>query len=90
MMDYTTKISVLKRAIHKFTAKISAGMTRPFQKFTADMCYGAMAARSCVLSEIAQSLQEDTKKINTVERLQLHEHRATVSAGQCRDPHRQQ
>ena len=71
-MDYTTKISVLKRAIHKFTAKISAGMTRPFQKFTADMCYGAMAARSCVLSEIAQSLQEDTKKINTVERLARH------------------
>lgn len=71
-MDYTTKISVLKRAIHKFTAKISAGMTRPFQKFTADMCYGAMAARSCALSEIAQSLQEDTKKINTVERLARH------------------
>ena len=55
-MDYTTKISVLKRAIHN----------------TADMCYGAMAARSCVLSEIAQSLQEDTKKINTVERLARH------------------
>jgi len=68
-MDYTTKISVLKRAIHKFAAKISAGMTRPFHKFTADMCYGAMAAKSCVLSEIAQALQEDTQKINTVERL---------------------
>ena len=44
-------------------------MTRPFQKFVADMCYGAMAARSCVLSKIAQALQEDTQKINTVERL---------------------
>ena len=68
-MDYTTKISVLKRAIHRFTAKISAGMTRPFQKFAADMCYGAMAAKSCVLSKIAQVLHEDTQKINTVERL---------------------
>ena len=44
-------------------------MTRPFHKFTADMCYGAMAAKSSVLSEIAQALQEDTQKINTVERL---------------------
>lgn len=44
-------------------------MTRPFHKFTADMCYGSMAAKSSVLSEIAQALQEDTQKINTVERL---------------------
>ena len=72
MMDYTTKIGVLKRAIHRFAGKISEGMTRPFQKFTADMCYGTMAAKSCVLSEIAQSLQEGTQKINTVERLARH------------------
>ena len=69
MVDYTTKTGVLKRAIFKFAGKISAGMPRPFQKFVADMCYGAMAARSCVLSKIAQALQEDTQKINTVERL---------------------
>lgn len=69
MVDYTTKTGVLKRAIFKFTGKISAGMTRPFQKYVADMCYGAMAARSCVLSKIAQALQEGTQKINTVERL---------------------
>ena len=71
-MNYTTKIGILKRAIHRFAVKISAGMPRPFQKFTADMCYGAMAAKSCVLSEIAQALQEDTQKINTVERLARH------------------
>ena len=71
-MDYTTKISVLKRALHNYSARISAGMTRPFQKFVADICYGAMAAKSCVLSEIAQALQEDTQKINTVERLARH------------------
>ena len=71
-MDYTTKISALKRTIHNFSARISAGMTRPFQKFAADICYGAMAAKSCVLSEIAQVLQEDTQKINTVERLARH------------------
>ena len=69
MSDYSTKISVLKRSILNFTDKISAGMPRPFRKFAADMCYGAMASQSCILSEIAQVLQEDTKKINTIERL---------------------
>ena len=69
MNDYTTKICVLKRSILNFTDKISAGMNRPFCKFIADICYGAMASKSCVISEIAQQLQEDTKKINTIERL---------------------
>lgn len=69
MVDYSTKIGVLKRTIVNFTDKISAGMKRPFRKFSADMCYGAMASKSCVISEIAQALQEGTKKINTIERL---------------------
>ena len=69
MVDYTTKIGVLKRSILNFTAKISSGMKRPFAKFTADMCYGALASKSCLISDIAQALQEDTKKINTIERL---------------------
>lgn len=69
MVDYTTKICVLKRAIFKFAGKVSAGLKRPFQKFAADMCYGAMASKSCVLSSIAHALQEETQKINTVERL---------------------
>ena len=69
MVDYTTKIGVLKREIFKFAEKISAGMKRPFHKFAADMCYGAMASKSCVISDIAQELQEETQKINTIERL---------------------
>ncbi len=69
MMNYTTNLGILKREILKLAGKISAGTKRPFQKFTADMCYGTMAAQSCVLSNVAQALQEDTKKINTVERL---------------------
>lgn len=69
MVDYTTKTGVLKRSILNFTAKISSGMKRPFAKFTADMCYGALASKSCLISDIAQALQEDTKKINTIERL---------------------
>lgn len=69
MVNYTTKIGVLKRAILNFAGKISAGMKRPFVKFAADMCYGAMASKSCLISDIAQVLEEDTKKINTIERL---------------------
>ena len=69
MMDYTTKIGVLKRGIFKFAEKISAGMKRPFRKFAADMCYGVMASKSCVISDIAHELQEETQKINTIERL---------------------
>ena len=72
MSNYTTKIGVLKRTILNFTNELSAEMNRPFRKFTADMCYGAMASKSCVISEIAQALQEDTRKINTIERLARH------------------
>ena len=69
MTNYTTNIGVLKRSILNFADKISSGAGRPFQKFTADMCYGSMAAKSCLLTDIAQVLQEPAKKINTVERL---------------------
>ena len=65
MANYTTKIGVLKRALLNFAGKISSGLKRPFAKFTADMCYGAMASKSCVISDIAHALQEDTKKIKS-------------------------
>lgn len=63
MADYTTNTGVMKREIFKFTQKISEGMARPFQKFAADVCCGAMASKSCLISEMAQALQEDTQKL---------------------------
>lgn len=72
MMNYTTNTGVLKREIFKFTEKISAGTARPFHKFAADLCYGTMASKSCLISKVAQALQEDTRKINTIERLTRH------------------
>ena len=69
MVNYTTIIGSLKRSILNFTDKISAGMSRPFRKFTADICYGAMSSQSCVISEIAQELQEQAKKIHIIQRL---------------------
>ena len=72
MTDYSTKIAVTKRAIFHFMEKILEGMKWPFPKFAADMCYGVLASESCVISDIAQALQEDTQKINTIERLTRH------------------
>ena len=53
-MQYsTTNICQMKREIMRFSGKISASMLRPEQKFFADMQYGMLASKSCLLSEIA-------------------------------------
>ena len=36
------------------------------------MTYGILASGSCMLTDIAQKLQEDTLKINVVDRLSKH------------------
>ena len=36
------------------------------------MIYGMLAAKSCLLTDIVDQLHEDTKKINSVERLSRH------------------
>lgn len=69
MRNITTNIGILKRTIFTLCKKISDGTKRPFQKFTADVCFGVLSSNSCVISDIAQALQEDTQKINTIERL---------------------
>lgn len=47
-------------------------MSQPDKKFIADITYGMLAARSCLLTDITDQLHEDTKKINTVDRLSKH------------------
>ena len=69
MSDYTTKTYQMKREILSFSQKISKGCARDKQKFTADMIYGLLATKSCVLSEIAHELQEPIRKKNTIDRL---------------------
>ena len=72
-MSYsTTKVFKMKRQILNFCEKISKGETRPEQKFVADICYGALASQSCLLSSISHCLHEDTPKRRTVERLARH------------------
>ena len=62
----------MKREILTFSNKISKHLSKPDKKFTADMIYGMLAAKSCLLTDIVDQLHEDTKKINSVERLSRH------------------
>ncbi len=72
-MNYsTTETYQMKREILNFSKKFSGGLSAPDRKFTADMTYGIVVSQSCLLTRISQRLQEDTKKIYTVDRLSDH------------------
>ena len=69
MRHSTTDTYQLKRDVLTFCARMSADAPRDWQKFTADMVYGALATGSCILSRFADALKENIHKKNTVERL---------------------
>ena len=62
----------MKREILSFSRKISRHLSKPDKKFAADMTYGMLAAGSCLLTDIVDQLHEDSKKVNSVERLTRH------------------
>lgn len=68
----TTNTYTMKREILNFSNKFSKDLTKPNKKFVADMTYGMLASNSCLLSDIADTLHEDIKKKNTIERLSLN------------------
>lgn len=72
MTHSTTNTYKMKREILNFAKNISSGTHRPQQKFVADILYGILASGSCLLTDIAQRLDEDAQKINTVDRLSRH------------------
>lgn len=49
----------MKREIITFTKKISVVLSYPDKKFFADMTYGILASQGCLLTRIAQTLQEE-------------------------------
>ena len=72
-MTYSTSNTyTLKREILTFSNKISRHLSKPDRKFTADMTYGMLASGSCLLTDIVDQLHEDSKKVNSVERLTRH------------------
>ena len=72
MLNSTTNTYTLKREILSFSNKISRKLSKPYRKFTADMTYGMLASGSCLLTDVVDQLHEDTKKVNSVERLTRH------------------
>ena len=72
-MTYSTSNTyTLKREILTFSNKISGHLSKPNRKFSADMTYGMLASGSCLLTDIVDQLHEDSKKVNSVERLTRH------------------
>ena len=72
MANSTSITYRLKRKILTFTNKISRRLSKPDRKFTADMVYGILASKSCLLTDISDQLHETTHKVNTVKRLSNH------------------
>ena len=72
MEHSTTDTYKMKREIIHFSKKISSSLSAAERKFQADMTYGIVASQSCLLTQISQRLQENTKKRYTVDRLSDH------------------
>ena len=59
----------VKRDLLNFSKKISEGVNQPTTKFIMDMQFGLAKSGSCLISEIARSLNESIKLNYTIERL---------------------
>lgn len=77
MAYFTSNTYQMKREILTFSNKISRHLSKPDRKFTADMTYGMLASGSCLLTDIVGQLHEDSKKVNSVERLTRHLNKGT-------------
>lgn len=77
MANFTSNTYTLKRKIITFTNKISSLLSKPERKFTTDITYGMLAAKSCLLTDVVDQLHENSKKINIVDRLSRHLEKGT-------------
>ena len=59
----------MKRDIVNFSKKICKDSDKPETKFVTEMIYGISKSKDILLSSIAESLDERTKKINVIDRL---------------------
>lgn len=72
MVNFTSNTYQMKREILSFSNKISKKLPKSERKFIADMNYGILASRSCLLTDIVDQLHEPSRKINIVDRLSRH------------------
>ncbi len=69
MNNFTMNTYEMKREIINFSKKICNNSDKPTEKFVVDMVYGILKSKDILLSNIAEALQEETKKANTIDRL---------------------
>ena len=69
MNNFTMNAYEMKRDLLNFSKKISNGVNHPTSKFVMDMQFGLAKSGSCLISEIARSLNEEIKLNHTIERL---------------------
>ncbi len=69
MNNFTMNTYEMKREIVNFSKKICKDTNKPETKFVTDMLYGISKSKDVLLSSIAEALNEDNKKINTIDRL---------------------
>jgi len=72
MFNYNANISKLKEKIVNFSNNLTTFSNKPAKKFVMDMIYGIIASKSTLLSKISDTLNEKTKKINTIDRLSMN------------------
>ena len=61
MNYFTMNTYEMKREICKFSQKMSNGLNKSTSKFVMDIQYGLAKGGSCLISEIARSLDENIK-----------------------------
>ena len=69
MNNFTTNTYEMKRDIVNFSQKLCTDSSKPESKFVTDMLYGIFKSKDILLSSIAEALDENIKKRNTIERL---------------------
>ena len=69
MNNITTNTYEMKREILNFSKKVSEGVNKATTKFVMDMQYGLAKGGSCLISNIARSLDENIKLNYTIDRL---------------------
>ncbi len=69
MNNFTMNAYEMKRDLLNFSKKVSHGVNQPTAKFIMDMQFGLAKSGSCLISEIARSLNENIKLNYTIERL---------------------
>ena len=69
MNNFTTNTYEMKREILNSSKKVSEGVNKATTKFVMDMQYGLAKGGSCLISNIARSLDENIKLNYTIDRL---------------------